>query len=157
VVGHLVVDRALWVLVELVPRLPALVGPLGQRPEPAVAGQPVLPAALVHHHAVAQGHRGEDPGAETHVDQVVDVVRAHLEGHVGARPGAVRLYPGDQPGHREAEPLGYRGEQQGVLVAVPAAPAPHQLVGDRLQPQPAMRAEQHVHVLERDGPHVRLV
>src|SRR4051794_33178915 len=115
----------------------------------------MVPAGLVDHDPVLQRSRIELTGPEADVSQEPRSINPNLQQGVRTRPRLVRLHPANPSYDVEPELLERCAEQQRVLVAVPAALPADQLRLDRVEPDPGMRPEDHVDVLERDRQYVR--
>ena len=129
------------------------------QPRPRTDGdlpQPVAPAAVVVLGAVRERDRPQDAHPEPRVGQQPLPVDRHHDDAVSPRRGGVSDPP--QPSfHDVAQPLQCRREQDGVLEAVPAPSATDELLLDRVQAHAGVLVEQHVDVVEREGPDVGLV
>src|SRR5699024_2755090 len=82
----------------------------------------------------------------------------HVRHHRHVRAAVVDpVHPAKGAANGEAEVFEGSGKDLRVLEAVATAPPAHELVLDRLGVDAACPAEEHVHVRERKGVHVRLV
>ena len=154
------VDRTDRQLVVGVGELPSVLATAVQLPRTAGAfghlAHTQCATAVVVLGAVHERNRAQGAEPEAGIAEQLLVVERH--DHDGVRAGLlVRVADtAEPPLHGVAEPLERRREQRSVLEAIAAPPATDELRLDGVESDSRMLFEQHVDVVERERPHVRL-